>query len=231
MISKVQKVIEFLSAYPPWVVILSGVLVLSAGSVLVVFRPKDTTPSTLQSIADSKGSVLVVTAGSLHGTLSDAQTIRGVWKGSVSHLQNATRKDLVDELRAGHSVVHVEAEIGSDYLDLEDGRISASQLRDLFAVNSTGIDLVVLSACQSFQIGKALEDSGVGAALVATDNLPVDVAKEFYSLFYSELASETELRTAFDRAIAETNAGIGISARDTLFLSVFGSHKEDGAHR
>src|SRR5262249_20225055 len=132
----------------------------------------------------SSDSVLIVTAGAHRASDTDAPTIRAVWKGRVVHLSKATRDAFVRELRKGPSIVHIEADIDADSVRFEDGPILASQLSDLFRVNSKNVSLVVLSTCQSFRIGKALDDSGIRASLVATSNLEINLGHRFYEIFY-----------------------------------------------
>jgi len=224
MIDKLKDAFSFLAAYPPWVIACSVVLVAGTIALLAVFHPKSpraASPSVVVR-ADATHAILVVTAGELQTRLSDFETIRKAWRGPVTAIPHAKKQDLIDALKQKYSIIHLEVEVRGDSVLFDDGPISGEQLTDLFRINSKDVQLVVLSACQSFQIGKALEHSGVAASLVATSNLAVDVASEFYRVLYSELGRGVPLRDAFERAKIETATRYNVVFASVFYLSEYG---------
>jgi tetratricopeptide (TPR) repeat protein len=143
----------------------------------------------------------------------------------VEFLRPATSKDLILRLKDttlpqvdilhfdGHGVLDHSS--GTGYLcfsQQEAGQficnnVEASWLGSKLA--SAGISLVVLSACQSAQIGRdqalgnvaiTLLRAGVGAVLAMTHSVLVETTRRLFGAFYSNLAQGMSIAAALDRA-------------------------------
>ena len=175
---------------------------------------------------DSSGdSILLLTATnqmaiSDRKTLEDTANSRNVPRHRISQSE-ATTEQLIAQLSLGFSILHVEANINGDFIHFDDKKLSSRQFRDLLHAHHHNVRLVVLSACQSFQVGKALETSGISASLVATSNLAVETSSSFYRRFYGYLFRGLSLSDSFARSRAEQYAVYGNEAAEIFVLSVY----------
>jgi hypothetical protein len=215
-----QKIFDFLSRYPPWVIAASiASLALSIG-LLIVFRPKPETPTSNnchQATFDKNTALLLVSTSS--PTESDVETVRQSWGGPVIAINQTKKEDFINAIKQGYPILHLEAKIGIDYVEFEDGRLTAAQLNELLSTDLSKTDLVVLSACQSFRVGKALEDSKVKYSIVARPNLRADIARSFFNEFYKQLAAGADVEAAYKRAIVDVSARRNVDGKEILTLT------------
>ena len=135
--------------------------------------------------------------------ISDIETLKKNWKGPITSKEKTKKIDFIEAVNKGYPVLHLEAPIGDDYIEFEDGKMTSDQFKEILSTDLSKTQLVILSACNSFSVGKALDDSKVTHSIVATTNLETTYATSFYEAFYSELSSDATIEEAYDRALAK----------------------------
>ena len=137
------------------------------------------------------------------------------------HSKTLLKEDFVDAVKKGYPIIHLEAYIGVDHIKFEDGDLPALQLRDVLSLDLSKTELIVLSACESFRVGKALEDSRIKYSIVAQRNLPITIGKTFYDELYRQITKSATIEKAYERAIVYTNVKHNLDAKELLMLSQY----------
>jgi hypothetical protein len=124
-------------------------------------------------------------------------------------LWNATVNGIVDELRKERfdgrcRVFHFGGHADVDTLMLanEPGRPVVGYAAGIvgYLASREGLVLVFLNGCYTRAHVERLRDAGVGAVVATTRAIRDDVAADFATHFYAELAAKAPLKLAFDRA-------------------------------
>jgi hypothetical protein len=141
----------------------------------------------------------------------------------IAALFNATATDIIERInREQPTILHIAGRQDAGIIQLHDrhGRLApfdANKLAHaLAATRSPSLRLVVLDTCHSMQQAKILTARGVGHAVGIYDYIVDNVATDFYTAFYSQLASGHDLRSAREAAY---NAVVGALKADRKLRS------------
>lgn len=125
----------------------------------------------------------------------------------VSSIFDASPLEIIGKINEVRpEILHVSGaqEAGCIKLHDKEGRLvpfDAEQLADLIADSNDGsLRLVVLDTCYSMQQAKRLTTRGIPYAIGIYDAISDDVATEFYSCFYNNIASGKNLEAAMRSA-------------------------------
>jgi hypothetical protein len=169
----------------------------------------------------SGASVLVITGEDWFAEFREDDLIRSVWHGPIEYIVGATKERLVEAMIAGYPIVHLMANFGSDYIELQDGRISVVQFRELLKLPNGSTKLLVLAGCSSFAIGKEIEDTGIACSVVATGNLEVLLADGFFRSFYKWLDHGSTPAESYSRAYTESLVHFGQEGQLPFYFSSY----------
>ena len=166
-------------------------------------------------VAPAKQAVKVLFVGAQSGTglalRKQFRQIRSqVARRSAIRLEgvfDCTALEIIAEINKRQpTIVHLSGSQRGGSIMLHNGKgalvpFDADQLASALAqTNSQSLKLIVLDTCYSMHQAQQLTRRGVPYAIGIYDAIADDVATEFYSAFYNQLASGSDLGTARDSA-------------------------------
>jgi tetratricopeptide (TPR) repeat protein len=140
--------------------------------------------------------------------MEEADIRRSVAHSHIAHLRFAfaTVGELLQGMTDGFNIVHLSGHGNEDFLLFEDEKggsqlLSKEYIKKVFA-RAKGIELVVVSACHSENVGRLLIDAGVKYVIAVRKDFPVyDItATAFTAQFYSTLFKGNSILQAFEIA-------------------------------
>lgn len=119
---------------------------------------------------------------------------------TVSDLHRPTLTDL-RTIATGYDGVHLYTNVAGGNLLVNDAEVSADEF---FAqLDGLGLRFMFLATCNSVQIVRSFRATDMRALVAATENLFVNYAEEFESLFYNALGAGVFFGNAFRSAALE----------------------------
>lgn len=139
----------------------------------------------------------------------------------ISELHRCTLGDL-RSLATDFDGVHLYTNVAGGKVLMNDVEVDAG---DLFQqLDGLGLDLLYLDTCNSVQVVSSFRDTDIKCMVAATENLYVNYAEEFETLFYEALGSGDFISEAFHKGTAAKGESEFIFTRsgeyDPMFLDL-----------
>ncbi len=190
-------------------------------------QPSDPSTRLVSHHIAKSDSVLFVTSDPTHvpGLIFNECIIKcsACWRGPNRTVRlDATIDEFFDLIKqTDFSIIHIGACVGDDSLQFRDGELRASALKAMLRAYGRKPKLLVLDTCNSFTVGKAIEDSGVMYSIVATQSLWDVLAEFFFCEFYDSLYETGDVEQSFYRGCARVQVRLDEDPRSVLMLSQY----------
>lgn len=134
---------------------------------------------------------------------SDARVLMQIWRDLPVKYVICESRQALEDVISESEILHVEAPVINGKLVFRGFQVSNRELHEMLEAGNSSVKLVILSSCDSFRIGAALDGTSVKHLVAAKGNLSVRAAREFYCSFYSRLRNGMPASEAAEETIRD----------------------------